>query len=133
MTKKNKDKNEFDLTHMCEHISACEVKAQRAERDSIKYMQCIYLSDKIGLTFKGMVTSITDYGFYVEISENGCEGMVRLTDIGKDSYIADVDNHIIKGFHTKEVIRLGDIIEISIKSINIEKKEIDLSVVRNND
>ena len=124
-----KDKKEFDLGKMCEHISACEIKSQRAERDSVKYMQCIYLSDKVGSTFKGMVTSITEYGFYVEIEENGCIGMVRLTDIGKDSYTADVDNHIIKGFHTKDVIRLGDVIEIFIKSINIEKKEINLAVL----
>jgi ribonuclease R len=117
------------LETMCSHISSCEVKAQRAERDSIKYMQCLYLSDKLGITYKGMVTSITEYGFYVEIEDNKCEGMVRLTDIGKDTYVADVTNHTITGHTNRDIIRLGDIVEVYIKSINIEKKEINLSAL----
>lgn len=117
------------LETMCSHISSCEVKAQRAERDSIKYMQCLYLIDKVGSTYKGMVTSIAEYGFYVEMVDNKCEGMVRLTDIGKDTYVVDTSNHTITGHHSGDVIRLGDVIEIFIKSINIEKKEINLAVL----
>jgi ribonuclease R len=70
------------------------------------------MSDFIGKIFKGIVTSVMEYGVFVEISENGCEGLVRLSEINGDTFIADVNNYCIKGFNTGEVIRLGDEVRV---------------------
>lgn len=118
------------LEARCKHISEREVKAQKASRDSDKYMQCIYMSDRIGKVYKGMVTSIQEYGIFVEIPETGCEGLVRMSEIGGDTFTADVDNHCVIGFNTKEKIKLGDEVSIVVKSVDVEKKNIDLTLIR---
>jgi ribonuclease R/exosome complex exonuclease DIS3/RRP44 len=113
----------------CLHLSEREKKAQKAERDSIKYMQCIYMSDKIGKVFKGMVTSVTDYGLFITIDDNGCDGLVRLSDITGDTYVSDTENYRIKGHNTGNIIRLGDIVHVVISSVDIEKKNINLTLI----
>lgn len=117
------------LDTKCGHLSEREKKAQKAERDSIKYMQCIYMSEHIGKIFKGMVTSVTDYGIFVSIEENGCDGLVRLSEISGDTYLADVDNYRVKGHNTGNIIRLGDEVMVSVKSVDIEKKNINLMLI----
>ncbi len=117
------------LDAKCGHLSEREKKAQKAERDSIKYMQCIYMSDKIGKVFKGMVTSVTEYGVFITIEENGCDGLVRLSDISGDTYTADVDNYRLKGHNTGNIIRLGDQVHVVITSVDIEKKNINLNLI----
>lgn len=114
----------------CIHLSEREKKAQKAERDSIKYMQCIYMADRVGKVFKGLVTSVMDYGLFVEIEENKCEGLVRLSEIGGDTYTADTNNYCVVGFNTGEKIRLGDEVMIVVKSVDIEKKNINLTLLR---
>jgi ribonuclease R/exosome complex exonuclease DIS3/RRP44 len=69
------------LETRCQHLSEREKKAQKAERDSIKYMQCIYMNDNIGKVFQGIVSSVTEYGLFLEILENKCEGLIKLSDI----------------------------------------------------
>jgi ribonuclease R len=118
------------LDAKCGHLSEREKKAQKAERDSIKYMQCIYMSDNVGKVYKGMVTSVTDYGLFVTIPENGCDGLIRLTEIGGDTYIADVENYRVKGYNTGGYIRLGDEVMVVVKSVDIEKKNINLTLLR---
>lgn len=118
------------LDAKCGHLSEREKKAQKAERDSIKYMQCIYMSDNIGKVYKGMVTSVTDYGLFVTIEENGCDGLIRLTDIGGDTFISDVENYRVKGHNTGSYIRLGDEVMVVVKSVDIEKKNINLTLLR---
>ena len=118
------------LDGKCAHLSEREKKAQKAERDSIKYMQCVYMSDNIGKVYKGMVTSVTDYGLFITIEENGCDGLIRLTDIGGDTYIADVENYRVKGHNTGSYIRLGDEVMVVVKSVDIEKKNINLTLLR---
>lgn len=116
------------LEAKCLHLSEREKKAQKAERDSIKYMQCIYMSDYVGKVYKGMITSVAEYGLFVEIEENKCEGMIRLSEIEGDTYIADVSNYCVKGFNTGRKLRLGDEVMIVVKSVDIEKKNINLSL-----
>lgn len=118
------------LEAKCLHLSEREKKAQKAERDSIKYMQCIYMTERVGKVYKGIVTSVADYGVFVEIHENKCEGLVRLSEIGGDTFVADTANHCVKGFNTGEVIRLGDEVHIVVKSVDIEKKNINLTLIR---
>lgn len=118
------------LEAKCLHLSEREKKAQKAERDSIKYMQCIYMAERVGKVYKGIITSVADYGVFVEIQENHCEGLVRLSEIGGDTFVADTANHCIKGFNTDEVIRLGDEVRIVVKSVDVEKKNINLTLIR---
>lgn len=118
------------LDAKCGHLSEREKKAQKAERDSIKYMQCIYMSENIGKVYKGMVTSVTDYGLFVSIEENGCDGLVRLSEIGGDTYVVDTNNYRVKGHNTGDIIRLGDEVTVIVKSVDIEKKNINLTLLR---
>lgn len=118
------------LESKCSHLSDRENKAQKAERDSIKYMQCMYMNDNIGKIYKGMITSVTDYGLFVTISENGCDGLIRTSEIGGDTYVADVTNYCVKGYNTGNILRLGDEVNVVIKSVDIEKKNINLTLLR---
>jgi ribonuclease R/exosome complex exonuclease DIS3/RRP44 len=117
------------LESRCQHLSEREKKAQKAERDSIKYMQCVYMSDNIGKVFQGIVSSVTDYGLFVEILENKCDGFIKLSDINGDTYQADTNNHCIKGYNTGHKIRLGDMVHVIVSSVDIEKKNINLSLI----
>ena len=117
------------LEAKCLHLSEREKKAQKAERDSIKYMQCIYMSDHVNKVYKGMITSVSEYGLFVEIEETKCEGMIRLSEIEGDTYIADVMNYCVKGFNTGRKLRLGDEVMVIVKSVDIEKKNINLSLM----
>jgi len=121
--------NVAKLDAKCGHLSEREKKAQKAERDSIKFMQCVYMSDKIGKIFKGMVTSVTDYGLFITMEDNGCDGLVRLSEIGGDTYVADAENYRVKGHNTGNTIRLGDMVHVVISSVDIEKKNINLSLI----
>lgn len=118
------------LNAKCNYLSEREKKAQKAERDSIKFMQCVYMSKFVGKVYKGIVTSIMEYGMFVEIEETKCDGLIRLSEIGGDTYQADVSNYCVKGFNTGAKIRLGDEIMVVVKSVDIEKKNINLTLIR---
>jgi len=116
------------LETKCQHLSEREVKSAKAERDSIKFMQCVYMSENIGKIFKGIVSSVTDYGLFITIPENSCDGLVKLSNIN-GTWLADVDNHKIKEFNTGVTIRLGDMVHVIVSSVDIEKKNINLSLI----
>lgn len=119
------------LEARCRHCSEREIKAQKASRDSVKYKQCEYMADKIGKVYNNcIVVSVVDYGLFIEIPETASEGLVRLVDIGGDTFQADVQNHRVVGYNTGEVIRLGDVVSIVVKSVDIERKNIDLTLIR---
>lgn len=117
------------LDTKCNHLSEREKKAQKAERDSIKYMQCIYMSERVGKIYKGIVTSVAEFGLFIEIQENKCEGLVKLSEITDDTYSADTTNYCVKGYNKGRIIRLGDEVLISVQSVDIERKNINLSIV----
>jgi len=117
------------LDGKCVHLSEREKKAQKAERDSIKFMQCVYMSDKIGKVYKGMVTSVAEYGLFITIEENGCDGLVKLSDIMGDTFVADTENYRVKGTKTGAYLRLGDEVHVVVTSVDIEKKNINLSLI----
>lgn len=118
------------LEAKCLYLSEREKKAQKAERDSIKYMQCIYMSEHVGKVYKGIVSSVAEYGLFVEIVENKCEGLIRLTEIGGDTYSVDTANYCVVGFNTNQRIRLGDEVMVVVKSVDVEKKNINLTLLR---
>lgn len=118
------------LEAKCLYLSEREKKAQKAERDSIKYMQCIYMNDHVGKLYDGIVTSVSEYGLFVEIHETKCEGLVKLSEIGGDTYSANMPNYCVIGFNTGEKIRLGDEVKVVVKSVDVEKKNINLTLLR---
>ncbi len=127
----NKKKiKESKLEQKCEHVSKREIIAQKASRDSIKYKQTEFMADKVNKVYSGIIVSVVKYGLYVEINETKCEGLVRLSDINGDTYIFDEKNYCLKGYNTGEVIRLGDEVNIVVKHVDLEKRNIDLSLIK---
>jgi ribonuclease R len=114
---------------LCLHSSQMEKKAADAERSSVKYKQAEYLKDQVGQTFSGVISGLTEWGMYVEIIENKCEGMIRLRDISDDFYTLDEKNYAIIGQRKKKKYQLGDEVQIKVKNVDLTKKQIDFSLV----
>lgn len=110
---------------MSEHASQMEKKAAEAERASIKYKQAEFLLEQIGVEYTGIISGVTEWGMYVEIEENKCEGMVRLRDITDDFYSLDEKNYAIIGQRKKKKYQLGDSVQIKVKKVDLEKRQID--------
>ncbi|HEX5001160.1 MAG TPA: ribonuclease R [Bacteroidia bacterium] len=120
-----KSVDEKPYEEMCQHSTDMEIKASEAERASIKYKQVQYLEDKKGIVFDGIISGVTEWGFYVELVENKCEGLVRLRDIGNDYYEFDEQNYCIIGHRSGVLFRLGDGVKVEIKNTDLSKKQID--------
>ncbi|MCG8374506.1 MAG: ribonuclease R [Balneolales bacterium] len=108
-----------------EHCSARERVAVDAERDSIKLKQVEFLSDKIGETFEGVISGVTERGIFVDLKEIHCEGMIRVGDLKGDFFNYDQRSHSLVGRSSKKIYRLGDEIRISVQSVNHQKRQID--------
>lgn len=115
---------------LCQHSSQMEKKAADAERASVKYKQAEYLRDQVGQVYSGVISGVTEWGMYVEIIENKCEGMVRLREITDDFYTLDEKNYAIIGQRKKKVYRLGDEVRIRVKNVDLTKKQIDFSLIQ---
>jgi len=113
----------------CAHSSAMEKRAADAERASIKYKQAEYLEDNIGTEYKGIISGVTEWGMYVEIEENKCEGMIRLRDIADDFYVLDEKNYCIVGQRKKKKYQLGDEVMIRVKKVDLSKRQIDFTLI----
>jgi ribonuclease R len=114
---------------MCKHSSIMENKAANAERASVKYKQVEFMADKIGQQFKGVISGVKEWGIYVELDENKCEGMVPLFELTDDFYEFDEKNYCIIGRRTHKKYQLGDVIEIEIARANLDKKQLDFRIV----
>jgi ribonuclease R len=115
----------------CVHASAMEKRAAEAERASIKYKQAEYLEENIGTEYKGIISGVTEWGMYVEIEENKCEGMIRLRDISDDFYVLDEKNYCIVGQRKKKKYQLGDEVMIRVKKVDLSKRQIDFALIYN--
>ncbi|MEZ7875978.1 MAG: ribonuclease R [Polaribacter sp.] len=113
----------------CKHSSNREELASKAERSSIKYMQVKYMQDHKDEVFDGVITGTTEWGIYVEISSNKCEGMVRIRDIKSDFYVFDDKQHAIIGQSSKKMYQLGDEVKIQVKKADLERKHLDFNLV----
>lgn len=113
----------------CKHSSKMEELASKAERDSIKYMQVKYMQDHKDEEFEGVVSGVTEWGIYVEIASNKCEGMVRIRDIKDDYYIFDEKQYAIVGQSTKNMIQLGDTVVVKVKKTDLERKHLDFDLI----
>ncbi len=113
----------------CKHSSEREFMASKAERDSIKYMQVKYMQDHQDQEFKGIISGVTEWGIYVEIIENKCEGMVRIRDIKSDFYIFDEKQYALTGQVTKNIYQLGDEVMVQVKNTDLERKHLDFNLI----
>ncbi len=114
--------------NLCKHSSEREKVAAEAERASIKYMQAKFMADRVGQSFTGIITGVTDWGVYVEITETQCEGMVRIRDFKDDYYVFDEKNYCIVGDAKGKSYRLGDSLSIRVRKVDVEKRQIDLEL-----
>jgi ribonuclease R len=121
--------NRDELEQLCKHSSEMERLAADAERASIKYKQVEFMSDKIGEIFRGMISGVTEWGIYVEIIENKCEGMIRAKDMTDDHYIFDEENYRYVGRHHGKKYALGDTVAIIVKGADLLKKQLNFGFV----
>ena len=113
----------------CKHASNREELASKAERSSIKYMQVKYMQDHKDEVFEGVITGTTEWGIYVEISSNKCEGMVRIRDIKSDYFVFDEKQYAIIGQSSKKMYQLGDEVKIKVKKTDLERKHLDFNLI----
>ena len=127
--KKNFGKLDKNLQKKAIYCSEQEMVAAKAERDSIKFMQIKFMQDKIGETFSGIISGVSDWGIYVEIEENKCEGMVYIKDIEDDKYYYSEQQQAILGKKTNKKYTLGDKINIEVKKADLVKKHLDFIII----
>ena len=125
-----KTANEDDYEEKCEHSSDMELLAANAERDSVKYMQVKFMEDKKDIEFLGVISGVTEWGIYVEIIENKCEGMVRIRDIKEDYYVFDEKQYAYVGEMYKGMLQLGDEVYVKVKNADLVKKQLDYTYIR---
>ena len=118
---------------LCEHASAMEQLAAKAERASIKYKQVEFMAERIGQEYDGKVSGVTEFGLYVEINENKCEGMVPLRDLEGDYYEFDERNYCLRGRKRGRVYAIGDPVRIRVARANIDRKQLDFALVATED
>ena len=119
-------KNKYE--EYCEHCSEMELVAANAERASIKYKQVEYMSDKLGKVFDGVISGVTEWGLYVELIENKCEGLVPIRDLVGDYYEYDEKNYCLIGRRSKQTYRLGDTLSVKVAQANLERKQLDFTL-----
>jgi ribonuclease R len=112
----------------CKHSTDMEMKAAEAERSSIKYKQVQFMSDKDGEIFEGIISGVTEWGMYVELVENKCEGMIRLRDMNDDFYSLDEANYCIIGNRSKRKFQLGDPVKVLLKNTDLARKQINFEL-----
>ena len=125
-----KSVSEEEYEEKCVHSSQMEGLAAQAERDSVKYMQVKYMQDHKDEEFLGVISGVTEWGIYVEIIENKCEGMVRIREIRDDYYTFDDKQYALVGEVSKNMLQLGDEIYVKVKNADLVKKQLDFNYLR---
>ncbi len=124
-----KTPNAATYQEKCKHASNMEGLAASAERDSVKYMQIRFMEDKKDQAFKGVISGVTEWGIYVEIIENKCEGMVRIRDIRDDYYTFDESQYALVGERKGKIYQLGDEVAVMVKNTDLIKRHLDFTLV----
>jgi len=115
---------------LCEHCSGMEQVAAQAERASIKYKEVEYMQERIGQEFDGVISGVTEFGLYVELNENKCEGLVPMRDLGDDYYEFDEKNYCLWGRRNHHRYTLGDEVRVKVASANLDRKQLNFTLVR---
>ena len=118
-----------ELRDVCRRISRMERKAIEAERESTKYFQTLFVIDKIGQEFEGFVSGIAEFGIFVKMDENHCEGMIPMQEIPGDRFYFDADRYVIEGAKTKKKYNFGDRVKVRIYEVSTRKRTIDLELI----
>lgn len=113
---------------LCEHSSAMEQLAASAERASVKYKQVEFMTEHLGQIYDGVISGVTEWGLYVELNENKCEGMIPIRDLDDDYYEFDEKNYCLRGRRTRRTYSLGDALTIMVARANLEKKQLDFAL-----
>ena len=121
--------SETKYEDLCDHISNMEQIAANAERASIKYKQVEFMSERLGQTYDGVISGVTEWGLYVELNENKCEGMIPIRDLDDDYYEFDEKNYCLRGRRKNRIYSLGDAITVKVARANLEKKQLDFALV----
>lgn len=124
-----KSPDRAELEEKAKHCSAMERLAADAERDSIKFMQVKFMEKHLGENFKGVISGVAEFGFWVEIPENGAEGLIKLRDLVDDSYVYDKTTHAVYGSRTGKKYQLGDEVHIKVVKANLIQKQLDFKIV----
>ena len=117
--------NTLSLKESCIHASNKEQLATKAERDSVKYMQVKFMEEKIDQVFEGVISGVTDRGIYVEIIENKCEGLVKISELQGDYFIYNEKTHSLIGERTNKIYQLGDPVNVVVKKADLVKRQLD--------
>jgi ribonuclease R len=119
----------YEYEHMSEEASSQEKEAAEAERASIKYKQVEYMSKRVGQTYSGVITGVTEWGLYVEENDTKCEGMIRMRDLKNDYYVFDKRYMSIKGQKTHKKYTLGDKVKFKVRGADMNRKTIDYELI----
>ena len=115
---------------LCKHSSDMEQLAAKAERASIKYKMVEFMAERVGNTYEGVISGVTEWGLYVEINENKCEGMIPIRELDDDFYEFDEKNYCLKGRRQHKCYQLGQPVTIQVTRANLERKQLDFSLVK---
>ncbi|MCS2889091.1 ribonuclease R [Bacteroides fragilis] len=121
--------SETKYEDLCDHSSNMEQIAANAERASIKYKQVEFMSERLGQTYDGVISGVTEWGLYVELNENKCEGMIPIRDLDDDYYEFDEKNYCLRGRRKNRIYSTGDAITVKVARANLEKKQLDFALV----
>jgi ribonuclease R len=124
-----KTPNQDQYENMCKHSSEMEKRATDAERASIKYKQVEFMSDKLGQEFVGIISGVAEFGFFVELSESKCEGLVAMRELADDFYEFDEENYCIVGRRKHRKFQLGDEVTVEVYRTNLAKKQLDFKLI----
>jgi len=120
--------NQQEYEDLCRHSSEREQLAANADRASIKYKQVEFMSGHLGEEFDGVISGVTEWGIYVEIVENKCEGMVPIRDLDDDYYTFDEKNYCLVGRRYQRRFQLGDEVRVQVARANLDKKQLDFTL-----
>ena len=115
----------------CKHCSSREVLATNAERESIKYMQVKYMQTHVNRIFEGIISGVTDWGLYVELVDNKCEGLVRTKSILDDIYYFDSEQYALVGHHTGNTYQIGQEVEVRVLEADLLKRQLTFELINN--
>lgn len=126
---RGKSPNKSEYEQQCKHCSMMERLATDAERDSIKFMQVKFMEKHIGEVFQGIISGVAEFGFWVQIPENGAEGLIKLRDLMDDSYQYNAKTHAVYGQRTGKRYQLGDSLNIKVTKANLIAKQLDFKII----
>ncbi|BCE01731.1 ribonuclease R [Marinicellulosiphila megalodicopiae] len=118
------------LVHLGEHCSMCERRADEASWDVLAWLKCEYMQDKVGLTYTGIVSTVTSFGIFVQLDEIHVDGLVHVSSLASDYYHFDEAKHRLIGEHTKAVFSMGSEIEIRVKGVDLDTRKIDFELAQ---